>query len=141
MCPNLNHLLRVFRKNSAEGQECHRCEVIEIIIPVTGKVKREGALLEHIQEFDSSFLRLNLSGFGPFLTDFFQLFRVCDIPLEVTAVRTDIIIKCGNGNNADRDTVAAERSAFRHDFDSRIDFFGTAFRAFSLFQVNTSSPG
>jgi hypothetical protein len=90
------------------------------------------------EEFDSGFLVGNLTGFGPFFTDFFQLVRVCDIPLEVTAIRTDIIIKCGNGNNADGDTVAAEGAAFRHDLNSRIDFFGSAFGAFSLFQVNTS---
>jgi hypothetical protein len=93
------------------------------------------------EKFDSAFLVCNLSGFGPFFADFFQLFGVCDIPLEVTTINTDIIIKCGNGNNTDGDTVAAERTAFRHDFDACIDLFGSAFGAFSLFQVNTSSPG
>jgi len=89
----------------------------------------------------SAFLVRSLSGFGPFFADFFQLFGVCDIPLDVTAIRTDIIIKCGNGNNADRDTVAAERAAFRHNLYACIDFFGSAFGAFPLFQVVTSSPG
>lgn len=40
----------------------------------------------------SDFFVLNLTDLGPFFDDFFQLFRICDIPFEVTAIRADIIV-------------------------------------------------
>jgi len=89
----------------------------------------------------SGFLLRNLAGFWPLFTDFFQLFRFSDILFEVTALLADIIIKGGNGNNADGDAVAAEGTAFRQYLDSCIYFFGSTFGAFSLFQVDTSLPG
>jgi len=92
-------------------------------------------------KIDSGFLVCNLTSFGPLFTDFFQFFGFSDILFKVTAFLTDIIIKRSNGNNADGDAVAAERTAFRQYLDSRINFFRSTFGAFSLFQVNTSLPG
>ena len=92
-------------------------------------------------KIDSGFLMFNLTSFGPLFTDFFQFFRFSDIPFEVTAILTYIIIKCSNGNNADGDAVAAEGTAFRQYLNSRIHFFRSTFGAFSLFQVDTSLPG
>ena len=83
----------------------------------------------------------NFTGFGPLFADFFQLLGFSDIPFEVTAFLTDIIIKRSNGNNADGDAVAAEGTAFRQYLNSRIYFFGSTFGAFSLFQIYTSLYG
>jgi len=90
---------------------------------------------------DSGFLMFNLTGFGPLFTDFFQLLGFSDIPFEVTAFLTDIIIKRSNGNNTDGDAVAAEGTAFRQYINSRINFLRSTFGAFSLFQIDTSLPG
>jgi len=92
-------------------------------------------------KIDSGLLVFNLTGFGPLFADFFQLFRFGDIPFEISAFLADIIVKRGNGNNADGDAVAAERTAFRQYLNSRIYFFRSTFGAFSLFQVDTSLPG
>jgi hypothetical protein len=92
-------------------------------------------------KIDSGFLLFNLASFGPLFADFFQFLRFSDIPFEISAFLTDIIIKCSNGNNADRDAVAAEGAAFRQYLNSRIHFFGSTFGAFSLFQIDTSLSG
>lgn len=93
------------------------------------------------EEIESGFLMFNLTGLWPLFTDFFQFFRIGDVLFEVTAFRTDIIIKRSDGNNADGDAVAAERTAFRQYLNSCINFLRSTFGAFALFQVDTSLPG
>jgi len=54
----------------------------------------------------------SLTDLGPFFNDFFQFFGICNVTFEITAIRADIIVKCGNGNDTYGDAVAAEGTAF-----------------------------
>lgn len=59
------------------------------------------------------FFPVSLFDLGPFFYNFFQFFGICNVTFEITAIRADIIVECGNGNDTYGDAVTTERAAFR----------------------------
>lgn len=58
-----------------------------------------------------------------------------NVAFYITAINTNVIVKCGNGSQADGDRIARKRPALGEYIRSRIYLFGATFGTFIIFHV------